>query len=55
MPAERADDGTEGRGGNAGAIVLAVVLAAAGIAAAIDRFGTPLPLPAFLAAVPVAA
>ena len=55
MPVERAGDGTEGRGGNAGAIVLAVVLAAAGIVAAIDRFGTPLPLPAFLAAVPVAA
>ena len=55
MPVEREGDGTEGRGGNAGAIVLAVVLAAAGIVAAIDRFGTPLPLPAFLAAVPVAA
>ncbi len=55
MPVERAGDGTEGRGGNAGAIVLAVVLAAAGIVAAIDRFGTPLPLPAFLAAVPVLA
>lgn len=55
MPVERTADGTDGRGGNAGVVVLAVVLAAAGIVAAIDRFGTPLPLPAILAAVPVVA
>jgi len=43
-----------GRGSLSGA-VFALVLVAVGITAAIDRFGTPLPLPDVLAAVPLAA
>ncbi|SHG63313.1 Na+(or H+)/acetate symporter ActP [Kaistia soli DSM 19436] len=41
--------------GNLNGAVFALVLVAVGITAAIDRFGTPLPLPNFLAAVPLAA